>query len=109
MTDFIKLNSFQEEHGIYVRTSAVTIIHTNNEGMTKLFVDGIPQPLDIVQSPDEVLAQMGDDAASLPARHVVDHQTDGTPVPLSTPSASTIKPSPQEHLKDVQSRYSKAS
>lgn len=109
MTDFIKLNAYQEEHGIFVRASAVNVIHTNNEGMTKVVIAGVPAPLDVIQTPDEILAQMGDDAASLPARHVVDHQVDGsaTPTTLSAPPSSAQK-TPKEFLSDVQSRYQKA-
>lgn len=108
MTDFIKLNAYQEEHGIFVRASAITVIHTNNEGMTKVVVQGLPAPLDIMQSPDEVLALMKDDAASLPARHVVDYQVDANnpaPTNLSVPPS---KKSPQEWLGDVKGRYQKA-
>ncbi len=103
MTDFIKLNSYQEEHGIYVRASAVTVIHTNNEGMTKVVIAGVPAPLDIMQTPDEVLALMKDDAASLPARHVVDYQMDNDSTKPSAPQKS-----PKDFLSDIKNKYQKA-
>lgn len=98
MTDFIKLNSYQEEHGIFVRASAITVIHKNNEGMTKVVVEGVPAPLDIMQTPDEVLALMKDDAASLPTRHVVDRVDS---------DISPAQKSPKDFLDDVKSRYQK--
>jgi hypothetical protein len=46
---------------------------TDPEG-TLMFAKGVEKPFRVTQAPDEILAMMKDDSASLPMRHIFERQ-----------------------------------
>jgi len=80
MTDYMKLNLLGAKAGaapsenlVYVRATEIVAMASDPDG-TLMFVKGVDQPFRVTQTPDEILAMMHDDSASLPMRHILERQ-----------------------------------
>ena len=80
MSDYMKLSllniktlSEPTEDIVYVRSTEIAAMASDPDG-TLMFAKGVEQPFRVKQTPDEILAMMKDDNASLPMRHILEHQ-----------------------------------